>query len=375
MRATKSSSIYLAAALLGLAALALSACSPGFRPDGASLHSYAEKGGSAPGLVLNLSRDAEAILGTWEEPAFSRFGIVEGEAKADGSLVLRFYAAITSTPVGQLAGAFGKDESTITGKVQFGSDAGRSLALEARPAPVAGLKVRSVRATSSKGLATSAPEPTRFFYFGFEPQSPPAFRDWYRKSFQDGKPLLDIMNREKAAFIDDFEKTTAVRSGQVQAELLPAWFYDGRQFLSFRGRGLLVMGLRRSVFTGGQGTSTSLLHAVIDEGSNSILGPGDFLTEGWETSLVPLLTASVREELGFAPDASLKESGFASDNVEPGRDFFVYSKGIGFHYGPGKLAPAASGDFFVLLPFDRLQGLLRVDNLAKYGLVQAFESK
>jgi hypothetical protein len=183
------------------------------------------------------------------------------------------------------------------------------------------------------------------------------------------------MRQEKIAFLEDFEKTTKERAGQVQAELLPAWFYDGRQFLSFRGKGLLVMGLRRSVFTGGQDVSQNLLHAVIDEGSNTILGPGDFLTEGWESALVPLLTASVREELGFAPDVSLQEQGFLSDNVEPGKDFVVYSKGLAFHYGPGKLAPAASGDFFILLPFDRLQGLLRVDVLAKYGLVQARESK
>jgi hypothetical protein len=365
----------LASSLLLLALASLSACTGGFNLDGSALRSYAEKSAPASGLVINLSRDAEALLGSWEEASLSRYGIVEGEAAKDGSFVLRFYSATTATPVGQLAAAFGKGEGLITGKVQFGSDQGRAIVLEERPQDVAGLKVRSVRATSSVGLAKTAPEPTRFYYFGFEPLSPPALRDWYRKAFQGGKSLLDIMRQEKIAFLEDFEKTTKERAGQVQAELLPAWYYDGRQFLSFRGKGLLVMGLRRSVFTGGQDVSHNLLHAVIDETANAILGPGDFLIEGWEEALVPLLTSSLKEELGLAPDSSLQEQGFLSDKVEAGKDFVVYSKGLCFHYGPGKLGPAALGDVFILLPFDRLQGLLRVDVLAKYGLVQALESR
>ena len=349
-------------------ALVFSSCS-GAGVRGASLKSFAERSGTGGNVTLNLSRDEEAILGSWEDPTYGRSGLVEGEVKDNGSFTLNIFSVDTRDVVGRLAGSYSRGETLITGTIQFGNDPARPIALEAKSGPVDGLQVRSIRATSVKYLAKSAKDPTKFYYFAFEPTKPADFRDWYRKNFQGGKSLSAILEQEKKAFIDDFENTTKDRAEQIkQPELIPAWFYDGRQFLSYRGKGLLVMGLRRSVFTGDKDVSSSLRYVVIDEAGKAVLGPDAFLNDGWDITLPSILGSSVREELGLAEGESLIENGFVTETVEPGKDFIVYSRGIAFHYGPGELAPASAGEFFVYVPFDRLGGLLREGVLEKYGL-------
>lgn len=364
LSSTRARALCLAAASI----LVLASCG-GPRVRGASLKSFAERSGSGGTIVLNLSRDEEAILGSWEDTSFARTGLVEGEVKKGGGLALRFFSAETRDVVGMLDGSYSRGESLINGTIQFGSDPVRPIALESMDGPVADLAVKSVHATSRRYLTKAAEDPTRFYYFAFEPSSPVELRDWYRTAFQGGKALPDILEQEKNAFIDDFENTAKDRIAQLgQADLLRAWFYDGRQFLSFRGKDLLVMGLRRSVFTGEKDVSSSLRYAVIDENERTVLGPAAFLNDGWEAQLPAILTESVREELGLAETDSLVANGFVSETVDLGKDFIVYSQGLAFHYGPGQLAPVSVGEFFVYVPFNRLGGLLREGVLEKYGL-------
>lgn len=357
---------------LGLvsAIMLLSVSCAGGGMKGASVRSFVQQGGlGIAGITLNLSRDGGAILGSWEDPSMARAGIVEGEVKQGKAFTLRFFSAETRDAVGLLAGAYSRNESVITGSIQFGSDPARTIVLAAQDGPVANLSIRRASATSRKGLAKTAADPTQFYYLGFEPTRPAAFRDWYRGSFQGGKTLAKILEQERKAFIEDFEATTAARAAQVgNVELLPAWYYDGRQFLAYRGNGLFVMGLRRTVYTGEEKVSAALRYAVIDENALAILGPDAFLAPGWQAALPALLGASLREELGIEPGQSLVELGFVSETADPGNDFFVYSKGIGFHYSPGELAPESLGEFFIYLPFDRLGGLLQESVLEKYGL-------
>jgi hypothetical protein len=61
-------------------------------------------------------------------------------------------------------------------------------------------------------------------------------------------------------------------------------------------------------------------------------------------------------------------AGLNTDKPEPSGDFFVYSQGVGFHYLPGELAPEAAGDFFLLLPFDRLGVFGKAETLSRFGL-------
>jgi hypothetical protein len=344
----------------------LVSCSPRFKPEGGSLLSFTEAGGG--GIVLNLGRDAESVVGSWEDPSLAHFGLVEGVAKADGSLSLRFYGAVTALPVGSFAGSYRGGETGIEGKLAFGKAEPRPLSLALSPGPTAKLELRTVHRNTREGLPSTETDPTRYIYQGFEPSSPPAFRDFYRGTFQGGKALKDIIEKEGEEFLADFKGTTAQLKEQSREAQVRAWYYEGRQLLSYRSKGLMVMALRRGIYTGGESLSQALRFAVLDEERAALLGPGDFLVEGSEAKLPALIAASVREELGLEEGKSLASEGFVSDEAPSGGDFFVYSRGLGFHYAPGVFAPKETGELFVLLPFERLAGLLKPETMSRFGL-------
>ncbi len=368
-RALFSLPLFVAAAAAA-AGLLLASCAAGFKLDGESLISFAEtvEAPAAGGLRLNLSRDRESVFGSWEDVSLSRYGLVEGAAKADGSLSLRFYGVITAAPVGALKGAYAGGESRIEGKLVFGDEAARPVTLASRKAVTDRLSLAALRSTTREGLPSSESEATRFIYEGFEPSAPPALRDFYRRTFQGGKTLKAIMALERDEFLDDHKVMAAELKKQMGETAVHPWYYEGRQILTYRGGGLLVMALRRGIFTGSGEIGQTLRHAVIDEVGQRVLGPGDFLAEGWEGKLPAILAAGAREELGLASSASLVGEGFVADEPQPSADFFIYSKGIGFHYAPGKLAPKESGELFLIVPFGRLQGLLRPEAMSRFGL-------
>ena len=345
------------ALVLGL----LSSCGAPSPVTGQSLLAFTSSGSRS--LSLILSRDSSSILGAWEEASLSRHGLVEGDSKVDGSVTLRLFGATTKSPVGLFEGKYESGEKAITGRMVFGSEEAIELTFTHDPAPTAPFRQLSAQAQSRKGLSAAAAEPSRFYYVGFEPRKPGAFQSWYRKAFEGNKSLSKAIEAEKKTFLGDAQAAAAADPSSAQA-----WFYDGHQILSYRNERLLVMGLRLSVYSGGGGPQSSLRFAVMDPIGLKRLGPGDFLQEKAQARLSGLLAESLREEIGLPAGASLSSAGFLADQIPPSPDFFVYSKGLGFHYPPAAFAPEADGELFILLPFDRLGELLKPGVLETYGL-------
>jgi len=341
----------------------LFACSgkrEGFVFDSPSVEVYA----APSGLRLSLSRDADSLFGSWEEPAAAggaSYGLVQGAAKADGSLALRLFGASTAAPArilkGSYSGGEGRIEASLIPAGQAES-AGQSVALEADRDATADLSALRLHLDSRKNLVKSDLDPTRFRYLGLEPSGPEALSSWYRGVFQGGISLREAMDKEGKAFIEDFESSSAQLKEQYGQNAVHAWYYEGRQFLAHRAGSLLVMGLRRVTYSGGEKTNVGLSYAVIDLAEKKLLGPGDFLAAGWEERLPALLEKSARASLGVAAGVPLSQAGFSGDEIAPNGDFFVYSGGLGFHYAAGEIADAALGDLSIAVPLADLGGLL-----------------
>ena len=241
------------------------------------------------------------------------------------------------------------------------------LEFETRSSITRGLSLVVVR-DSSRGDLPAASEPARFIYAALEPRYPSPFRSWYRSSFQEGLALKDILASRRDSFFTDFRAYLSwQRSLGGSVEPSP-WYFEGRQFVAYRGRGFLTLGLRRGVFTGTSDFSDSLRFVVVDEKARKELSPGDLFLEGWAQALSPLLAASAREELGVGEASPLAQSGLSSEAPRPSGDFFLYSAGLGFHYAPGELAPTEAGEFFLLLPFDRIASLLKPEARLRLAL-------
>jgi hypothetical protein len=337
-----------------------------FNFDASSLAVYVAPSDSS-GLSLSLSRDADSVFGSWEESASGgvagnpSYGLVQGSAKADGSLELRLFGASSAAPARTLKGSYSDGERRIEATLIPAGEAesaGRSVSLEADAKAVKDLSVLRLHLDSRVNLVTSDLDPTRFRYLGLEPSGPAALRSWYRGVFQGGLSLKDAMDKEGKAFIGDYETRSAQLKDQYGQNAIHAWYYEGRQFLAHRSGSLFVMGLRRETYTGGQKGSAGLAYAVIDLAQKKVLGPGDFLAAGWEEKLPALLEKSARASLGVAAGLPLSGVGFSGEEIAPNGNFFVYSGGIGFHYTAGEIADAALGDLSITVPLADLGELL-----------------
>lgn len=344
--------------LAGLFALASASCSPWDATKGQSLLTFSSA--SPRSLRLVLSRDGFSVFGTWEEASLARYGLVEGNSKDDGSLKLTFFAAATAAPVGHFAGKYLDKEKAFEGNLSLGSS--ESIKLRFDQGKKLDLRQASLQALSRKGLPAKE-EPGHFWFVALEPSRPGAFRAMYRKTFQEGRTLARSMAAARDGVIADFSSAAT-----TDPEAAKSWVYDARQFPSYVGDSLLVLGLRVGVVSGGRVLEQSLRYSVLDTRQARRLGPGDFLVDGWEARLPELLAQSAREELGLAEGSSLGQVGLTLELPLPSPDFLVYSQGLGFHYPPGALAPDGAGDFFILLPFARLEGLLKPGVLDAYRL-------
>lgn len=347
-----------ALAFLAILGLVFASCAPWNATKGQSLLTFSS--GSPRSLKLILSRDGFSVFGTWEEASLARYGLVEGNSKDDGSLRLTFFAAATGAPVGHFSGKYLGGEKAIEGDLSLGSS--ESVKLRLDQGQKLNLRQASLQALSRKGLPAKE-EPGHFWFVALEPSSPGAFRTMYRKTFQEGRSLATSMAAARDGVIADFGA-----AAETDPEAAKSWVYDARQFPSYVGESLLVLGLRVGVVSGGRVLEQSLRYSVLDTRQVRRLGPQDFLVEGWEAQLPELLARSAREELGLEEGSSLAQVGLTLDLPLPSPDFLVYSQGLGFHYPPGALAPDGAGDFFILLPFDRLGSLVKPGVLEAYRL-------
>lgn len=345
----------LAAAGLLFAALlfAPTACAaPRYEAGAASLNSYAEKEG---GLVLRLARDGSLVWGAWEEGFARSYGLVEGEAGEDGALSLKLFGSSASTPPEILEGRYAAGEGRIEGKLSGGA-AGRAVLLS-RSGYSPKLSLSRLHAEERGSLAADA-EPTRFDYTSIEPAGPKDLLAWYREAFQGGMDSGAAMAREKDAFFEDFRSGSQALLEAAGEEAVHPWFYDGRQFLAYANRSVLVLGLRRATFAGGAHGMHGLRYAIIDPEGKKVLGPADLFVPGCDETLSGLLGAKAREAFGLEPGSSLAQGGFLVDAIPPTNNMFVYSGGIGFHYNVYEIAPYAAGDIWLCLPFEELGEVL-----------------
>lgn len=60
----------------------------------------------------------------------------------------------------------------------------------------------------------------------------------------------------------------------------------------------------------------------------------------------------------IAPDDPLSAGGFFEDQIEPPANFFLTAHGLGFHWDPYEIAPYVMGPIEVLIPYEKIRGML-----------------
>ncbi|MDR2398162.1 MAG: DUF3298 and DUF4163 domain-containing protein [Spirochaetaceae bacterium] len=86
---------------------------------------------------------------------------------------------------------------------------------------------------------------------------------------------------------------------------------------------------------------------------------GDLLEADALPGVQALITQALRSQAGLEPDVPLTEGGFLTDDPEVPANCFLAPAGLGFHWDPYEIGPYVMGPVEVLIPYERLQGLLR----------------
>jgi hypothetical protein len=120
------------------------------------------------------------------------------------------------------------------------------------------------------------------------------------------------------------------------------------------------------IFQGGAHGITVTHFNTIDMGSGKLLEASDYFTGNWQDLLPGLIAEEAARQLldvaipgKTANVATLTGYGLFENELPLPSGVFPCETGFGFHYNRYEIAPGAMGDFLFLLPYDKLEDILR----------------
>ncbi|QQO08928.1 RsiV family protein [Breznakiella homolactica] len=162
--------------------------------------------------------------------------------------------------------------------------------------------------------------------------------------------------------IDDFNRENS-NPGDIEMYLrLPpsnlTWEYTESTQLQSMAPGILVTSREYWYYTGGAHGMGEKTYFVFDIETSQRLSVGDVFTEQAMPELAEYIQDALRVWSEIPPGAPLTEGGFFEDTVEVPEDFFLSPQGAGFQWDQYEIAPYAWGQIEVVLPEEKISGLL-----------------
>jgi hypothetical protein len=132
------------------------------------------------------------------------------------------------------------------------------------------------------------------------------------------------------------------------------WFYteimEG-DMLSSQGA---VIRRSREYYTGGAHGMREREYFVLDFAEMERLGLEDVIKSGSEPALAEAVEAALRDFSNLTGETPLSQGYYFEDTVEPSKNFFLSSRGLGFHWDPYEIAPYVVGPVEILIPWDKI---------------------
>jgi hypothetical protein len=136
------------------------------------------------------------------------------------------------------------------------------------------------------------------------------------------------------------------------------WFYtEVMEADAVSSRGIVIR-RNQDYYTGGAHGMRNTEYFVIDLAARERLSLEDIIKPGSETALAEEVEAALREYADIGGETPLSQGYYFEDTVEPSKNFFLNSRGLGFHWDPYEIAPYAAGPVEILIPYDRIMNHL-----------------
>ena len=99
--------------------------------------------------------------------------------------------------------------------------------------------------------------------------------------------------------------------------------------------------------------STTLLN--VDKATGRKLSLEDILSPEGIKALPDLLDKAARRQYRITNTKSLEDNGFFVNSLQPGKNFYITSTGVGFYYSPYEIRPFSDGEINLFVPKDSLE--------------------
>jgi hypothetical protein len=135
---------------------------------------------------------------------------------------------------------------------------------------------------------------------------------------------------------------------------------------------LIVVDRSKEYFTGGAHGMREREYFVVDSEEKQQLSLEDLFLESAKAPLKALVEDALRNYSKLSPGKPLSAGYYFDDSIEVSENFFLTPEGIGFHWNPYEIAPYSVGFIEVVVPYERLQGLLTPKGTALVSQLTSF---
>ncbi|MBP1676228.1 MAG: hypothetical protein H6Q20_787 [Bacteroidetes bacterium] len=129
-------------------------------------------------------------------------------------------------------------------------------------------------------------------------------------------------------------------------------------------------GINRYVFMGGAHGLNNVYYFVFNLKNGKKITENDLYITGYESKLSELIKQRIveqsKEDTNVAPILNLEDTDYWIDAIKPNGNFYVTDESINYVFNPYEIAPYYIGQTEVVIPFNRLKGLLKADNILAY---------
>ncbi|MDR3192584.1 MAG: DUF3298 and DUF4163 domain-containing protein [Treponema sp.] len=136
------------------------------------------------------------------------------------------------------------------------------------------------------------------------------------------------------------------------------WYYEEKLDVEMNGSRFLVVSRSWAEYTGGAHGNYGKNYFVFDREKAGRISLPDLMKEGFGRVLTEKLDQELRKNRELDRNDSLRHHGFFVNQVEPTENFFLSSKGIGFHWDPYEIGPYAMGFVEIVVPYGEIGDIL-----------------
>ena len=173
---------------------------------------------------------------------------------------------------------------------------------------------------------------------------------------EPGKWFTSFVNKSAAAWKKDNSKLSPKDASEVGLSLSVQ--EENRVMVMYENAYYITLANYTFSYTGGAHGNYATSLAVIDKQNGQQIKLTDVLNTAGIKLLPVLLEKVARLQYGIKNNLPLDQNNFLVKKVEPSKNFYITSSGIGFLYAPYEIKSFAEGDVNLLIPFTALNTYL-----------------